>query len=252
MKPTLSPNSPEPKPPYLSVVIPAYNEEARIPLTLRSVGAYLTRRNFAYEIIVVDDGSGDGTARVVSRLTAEIPHLRLIKNDLNRGKGWVVRQGMLAATGEIRLFMDADNSTSIDQFERMIPHIAAGAAVVIGSRRVSGAEIAVPQPWLRENVGRFFNFTVRLLHGIDMEDTQAGFKAFTAQATERIFPLQTIRRWVFDVELLVIAKQFGLTVKESAIVWRNDERSHVKFSSTIKTFLELFKIKLNLWLGIYE
>lgn len=237
---------------YLSVIVPAYNEEDKIESTLHSINAYLSRQAYLYEVIVVNDGSKDGTAHIVSRLVSELPYLRLIDNRENRGKGWSVRQGMLSARGEITLFMDADNSTTLDQFDRMIPHLQNGFDVVIGSRRVEGAVISLHQPWFRENVGRVVNLIVRFIHGIPMEDTQAGFKAFSGAAAEKIFPLQTIWQWVFDVELLAISRKLGFKVKEVPIVWKNDPKSQVKLKHTIKTLVDLVKIRLNLWSGVYD
>ncbi|HEX3036040.1 MAG TPA: dolichyl-phosphate beta-glucosyltransferase [Thermodesulfobacteriota bacterium] len=236
---------------YLSVIVPAYNEEDRIELTLRSIHAYLSQHGYSFEVIVVNDGSKDRTSQVVSRLISEFPYIRLIDNNENRGKGWAVKQGMLSAKGEIRLFMDADSSTSIDQFERMIPYFEKGFDVVIGSRRISGAVISVHQPWLRENMGRIVNSLVRIVCGIPMQDTQAGFKAFSSTAAEKVFPLQTIWRWIFDVELLVISRRLGLRVKEVPIVWKNDERSNVKFKHTIETLRDIIKIRLNEMYGVY-
>lgn len=237
---------------YLSIIVPAYNEEDRIENTLRSISAYLSRRSYLYEVIVVSDGSKDKTVYVVSRLITEFPYIRLIDDKENHGKGWAVRQGMLKAKGNIRLFMDADNSTSIEQVEGMFHYFEEGFDVVIGSRRVIGAVISKHQSWLRENVGQIFNLFVRVLHGIPMKDTQAGFKAFSSAAAEKIFPMQTIWHWVFDVELLVISRQCGLKVKEVPIIWKNDSRSHVKFRSAAKTLLDLVKVKLNLLSGVYD
>jgi glycosyltransferase involved in cell wall biosynthesis len=238
--------------PYISIIVPAYNEEDRIEYTLRSISAYLSQQSYLYEVIVVNDGSKDKTVEVVSRLISESPRIRLIDNKENHGKGWAVRQGMLDAKGKIRLFMDADNSTSLDQIEMVLPYFEEGFDVVMGSRRVMGAVISRHQSWFRENIGQVFNFFVRVLHGIPMKDTQAGFKAFSSGAAEMVFPMQTISHWVFDVELLVISRQCGLRVKEVPIIWKNDSRSHVKFRSTAKTLLDLIKVKLNSLSGLYN
>ncbi|MGH7791885.1 MAG: dolichyl-phosphate beta-glucosyltransferase [Thermodesulfobacteriota bacterium] len=237
---------------YISIIIPAYNEEDRIEYTLRSINSYLSRQSYLCEVIVVNDGSRDKTAQVVLRLISEFPYIRLIDAEENHGKGWAVRQGMLDAKGKIRLFMDADNSTSIDQIEIILPYFEQGFDVVIGSRRVLGSVISRHQSWIRENIGQIFNLLVRALHGIPMKDTQAGFKAFSSTAAERVFPMQTIRHWVFDVELLVISRQCGLKVKEVPIIWKNDSRSHVKFRNTAKTLLDLIRVKLNSLSGTYN
>ena len=237
---------------YLSVIIPAYNEENRIEATLRSVNFYLSKQSYVYEIIVVSDGSKDRTVEITSRLSSEIPNLRFIDNKNNQGKGWAVRCGMLSARGKTRLFMDADNSTTVDQIEPMFSLLEDDFDLVIGSRRVDGAAIAVHQSVFRERLGQIFNLVVRVITGLGINDTQAGFKAFTSGAAEKIFPLQTIREWAFDVELLVIAQKLRFSVKECPIVWRNDERSHVKLKGMIRMLLDLLKIRLNLWLGVYN
>lgn len=236
---------------YLSVIIPAYNEEDRIEKILRALDGYLASQEYSYEIIVVNDGSKDGTAEVVQGLVPYIKNLRLLDNRENHGKGWVVRQGLLEARGDLRLFTDADNSTSIDHVERMLPEFQKGYEVVIGSRRVPGAVIARHQNFIRENLGRIFNIIVRILSGLPMEDTQAGFKAFTSRAAKEIFSRQTIWRWAFDVEILVIARRFGFKIKEVPITWINDPKSHVKFSGMVKMLLEVLTVRGNLIRGLY-
>ncbi len=238
--------------PLLSVIIPAYNEEARIEKTLRSVDEYLSRQQYPYQIIVINDGSSDRTSELVKGLIPFIKNLSLIDNKQNRGKGAVVNQGMLEAKGKIRLFMDADNSTSIDQVERMFPEFEAGYEVVIGSRRVPGAVIAVHQNFIRENLGKLFNLIVRFLAGLPYKDTQAGFKAFSARAAKEIFSRQTIMGFSFDVELLIIAKILGFKIKEVPITWINDPQTKVKFKSMIKMLFDIIKIRLNLLKGIYK
>jgi dolichyl-phosphate beta-glucosyltransferase len=237
---------------YLSVIIPAYNEENRIEATLRGVNSYLSKQNYVYEIIVVIDGSKDRTVEITSQLSSEIPNLRFIDNKKNQGKGWAVRCGMLNAIAKTRLFMDADNSTTVGQIEHMFSYLEDGFDVVIGSRRVDGAAITVHQSIFRERLGQIFNLIVRIITGLKINDTQAGFKAFTSVAAEQIFSLQTIRGWAFDVELLVIAQKLRFNVKEFPIVWRNDERSHVKLKGMIRMLLDLIRIRLNLWLGVYN
>ena len=236
---------------YLSVVVPAYNEEKRIERTLLSVVQYLESQSYSYEIIVVNDGSEDGTAGVVTRLSRGAPAIRMIDYKENRGKGWAVKQGMLSAKGALRLFMDADNSTTVDQFERVIPHFEGGADIVIGSRRVEGARITLHQSWFRENLGRVFNLVVRSINGLHIEDTQAGFKAFTAEAAESIFPLQSIWGWSFDVEVLNIADALGLSVKEVPIEWRNDPGSHVSLIDSFGIISDIFKVRWRALRGVY-
>jgi len=236
---------------YLSVIIPAYNEEKRLPKTLEEIDKYLSRQDYSYEIIVVNDGSKDRTAEIARR--SDIRNLRLIDNQVNHGKGYVVRQGMLEARGEYRLFTDADNSTSIDQVEKMWPYFKEGYRVVIGSRDIKGAVITVPQNWLRRRLGDIFNLIVQIVSGLfGIWDTQCGFKGFSRKAVEDIFPKLTINRWAFDVEILVLAKRMGYRIKEIPVVWINSPDSKVKLSGMIKMLLEVVKIRLNTWIRIYN
>ncbi len=238
---------------YLSVIIPAYNEERRLPKTLEEIDEYLKRQTYDYEILVVNDGSKDRTAEVVLSLASYIKNLRLVDNKENRGKGYVVRQGILEARGDYRIFADADNSTSIDQIEKMWPYFKEGYDVVFGSRDVKGAILDPPQPWLRNIVlGGGFKFYRKMI--IDLwriEDTQCGFKCFTKKAAENIFPKCKIDRFAFDPEILVIAQKLGYKIKEIPIYWKNDPESKVKFKSIFKIALDLIKIRFNLIKGIY-
>ena len=238
---------------HLSVIIPAYNEEKRLPKTLEEIDKYLSKQNYDYEILVVNDGSKDKTAEVVRCLTPGVKHLRLIDNKENYGKGYVVRQGMLEAKGEYRIFTDADNSTSIDQIEKMWPEFKQGYDIVIGSRDVKGAVLNPPQSWLRNVIlGEGFKLIRKIIIGLwEIEDSQCGFKGFTDRAANEIFPRCKINRFAFDPEILVIAKKLGYKIKEIPVYWRNDLQSKVEFKSMIKMLIDLFKIRLNLIKGIY-
>ncbi len=238
--------------PYLSIIIPAYNEFKRLPLTLTDINKHLADVDFSYEILVVDDGSKDATEDVVRRFSHLIKNLRLIDNKQNHGKGWVVRQGMLEAKGEIRLFTDADNSTSIDQFNNMIPYLKEGYDVVIGSRDIKGAKLVPPQPWHKRLAGDIGNLIIQILLLPGMWDSQCGFKAFTEEAAEKIFPLMKINRWAFDVEALALAKKLGYKIKEIPVVWVNDPESKVKLSGYINFFSEVLKIKWWFMTGKYK
>jgi len=239
---------------YLSVVIPAYNEERRLPKTLADIDKYLRTKSYDYEIIVVNDGSKDRTAKVVRDLTSIIRNLRLIDNKENQGKGAVVRQGLLEAKGEYRLFTDADNSTSIDQIEKMWPWLKGtcpesieGFDIVIGSRDVKGAVLDPPQPWIRKIIlGYGFKLYRKLIIGLwGVEDTQCGFKCFKKSAAEDILPKCRINRFAFDPEILVIGELLGYRIKEIPVIWRNDPESKVKFKSIFKMAIDLIIIKLN-------
>ena len=245
---------------YLSVIIPAYKEEKRITKTLKEIDKYLSRQDYpstgsgqVYEIIVVNDGAKDKTAEVVKNIMPEIKNLRLIDNKENHGKGYVVRQGLLEAKGKYRVFTDADNSTSIDQIEKMWPEFEKGLEVVIGSRDIKGSEIAVPQAGWRIMLGNIFNLIVQLVSGLwGIWDTQCGFKGFSAKATEDIFAKCKINRFAFDVEVLVLAKKMGYKIKEIPVRWLNDTESTVGFKSMVKMLIEVFQIRWNMLTRKYE
>lgn len=237
---------------YLSVVIPAYNEEKRLPKTLLEIDRYLSGQSYDYEIIVVSDGSKDKTAQVAEALRPKIANLRVIDNKENHGKGYVTRQGMTEARGQYRLFTDADNSTSIEQVAKLLPYFSQGYDIVIGSRDVKGAVVSSPQPGYRRLLGEIFNLFVQILAGLwGIWDSQCGFKAFTQEAVKDIFPRCRIDRFAFDPEILKIGKKLGYKIKESPIVWVNDPESKVNFKSIIKMGIDLIKIRWNLILGRY-
>lgn len=229
--------------PYLSVIIPAYNEAKRLPLTLIDIDKHLRDTDYSYEIIVVNDGSKDATAEIVERFSHLIKNLRLIDNKENHGKGWVVRQGMLEAKGDVRLFTDADNSTSVDQFNKIIPYFKEGYEIVIGSRDIKGAKLVPPQPWHKRLAGDLGNLIIQALLLPGIWDTQCGFKAFTEEAARKIFPLAKINRWAFDVEALSLAKKLGYKIKEIPVVWVNDPFSLVKPMAYLQFFWEVLKIR---------
>ncbi|KKQ68076.1 MAG: Glycosyl transferase family 2 [Parcubacteria group bacterium GW2011_GWC2_39_11] len=232
---------------YLSIIIPAYNEEKRIARTLKDIDEYLKTKTYDYEIIVVSDGSRDKTADIVKGLQAEVANLRLIDNKENHGKGFVVRQGLLDAKGDYRLFTDADNSTAIDQAEELLPYFEQGYDVVIGSRDIKGAVLANPQPWHRRMLGEIFNLFVQIIVGLwGIWDSQCGFKIITANAAQDILSRCKIDRWAFDPEILIIAKKLGYKIKEAPVVWANDIESKVKFKGMVKMGLDLLKIRWNL------
>lgn len=236
----------------LSVIIPAYNEEKRLPKTLKAVNEYLRRQSYEYEILVVNGGSTDKTEEVVKSAMKAIKNLRILNTE-NRGKGYAVKQGMLQAHGAYRIFMDADNATSLDHVEKMWPEFANRYDVVIGSRDMKGAVIAVPQVWWRRRLGDVFNLIVQLCSGLwGMWDTQCGFKGFTRKAAEEIFAKSTINRWAFDVEVLVLAKKMGYQIKEIPVTWVNDPYSRVTFSGMVKMLLEVLQITVNIWKRKYE
>ncbi len=238
---------------HLSVIIPAYNEEKRLPKTLEEIDKYLSKQDYDYEILVVNDGSKDKTVEVAKSLIPKIKNLRVIGYEKNQGKGYAVRFGMLEAKGEFRLFTDADNSTSIDQVEKILPEFKAGFDIVIGSRGIKGAILDPPQPWIRRVIlGEGFKLFRKIVIGLwEIEDSQCGFKCFRKKVAEDIFPKCKINRFAFDPEILLIAKKMGYKIKEIPVYWRNDPESKVKFKSMVKMGIDLLKIRWNLIKGIY-
>lgn len=234
--------------PEVSVVIPAYNEAARLPRTLERVSRFLSGR--PHEIVVVDDGSTDETADAAR--TAVGPGLVLLRHEDNRGKGYAVRRGMLAARGRRRLLCDADLSTPIEELARVEACLDAGYDVAIGSRAMPGAQVEVRQPWYRENVGRLFNVFVRILAVPGLLDTQCGFKLFSARAADAVFGAARLDGFSFDVEALFIARQLGYRVAEVPVVWRNDKATRVGLLGGFQAFPDLLRIRLNDWRGYYE
>lgn len=238
--------------PFLSVIIPAYNEAKRLPLTLIDVDKHLSEAEYSYEIIVVNDGSKDATAEIAERFSHVILNLKVINNNENHGKGWVVRQGMLAAKGSWRLFMDADNSTTVDQFNKIMPYLKEGYEVVIGSRAIRGAKLNPPQPLYKRILGKAGNLFIQAFTVRGIWDTQCGFKCFSEGAVQKIFPLMKIDRWGFDVEALMLAERFGYKIKEIPVVWINDIRSAVGISAYFSTLVEVVKIRWWLYRGKYK
>lgn len=232
--------------PYLSVIIPAYNEAKRLSLTLIDIDKHLSQADFSYEIIVIDNNSSDATKEIAERFSRLLKNLRVIECSI-RGKGAAVKAGMLEAKGGIRLFMDADNATSIDQFSKMIPYFSAKEGenyqVVIGSRDIEGAKLEPPQPWHKRLLGNLGNLYIQALLLPGIWDTQCGFKAFTEEAAEKIFPLIKIRHWGFDVEILALAKKFGYKIKEIPVIWVNDPFSKVGPFAYFQVLWEVVKIK---------
>jgi len=238
---------------FLSVIIPAYNEEKRLPKTLQSINDYLLRQPYDYEILVIDNGSTDKTPEIVKNLESQIRGLKLIEGLSGRGKGFAIRKGMLEAKGDFRIFTDADNSTSIDQIEKMWPEFKAGFDVVIGSRDIKGAIIPVPQSWWRRRLGDIFNLIVQFFSGLwGIWDTQCGFKGFSATAADELFLKSKIDGWAFDVEVLILAKKLGYQIKEIPVTWINDPESKVKFKGMVKMLLEVLEIRWNLITNKYN
>lgn len=239
--------------PQLSIVIPAYNESARIEATLASVLECVETRHWDAEILVVDDGSTDSTAAIVQKWMARNPHLHLVKNPGNRGKGYSVRNGLLQAAGNIVMFTDADLSAPIEEAELLIEAIDAGADVAIGSRWLDKQKQTVYQPLYRRFFGRCFNWVTRKVIGLPFRDTQCGFKAFRRDTAQTIFRLQTIERWGFDPEILFIARKLKYTIVEVPVTWGHDERSRISYlKDGMKMLEEMGQIRTNSLRGRYD
>lgn len=243
--------------PLLSIIIPSFNEENRLGKTLSETVDYLRRAAYDTEIIVVDDGSTDRTIDVAEAFAAQVNdekiHFSVVRNPGNRGKGYAVRNGMLHASGEVQLFMDADLATPIDQIPKVMePILEDKADIVFGSRAIQDELIQVKQSLLRRLRGRAGNLIIRSLLGMDIKDTQCGFKAFRRSAAKAIFPLQQIEGFGFDPELLFIGNKQGWRWLEVPVVWRHVEGSKVTmFSSTVEVLSEIFRIRLNGLSGKY-
>ena len=236
-----------------SIVIPAYNESARIGATLKRVLAYVDSRSWNAEVIVVNDGSHDETAAVVRSFAERDSRLRLVENPGNRGKGYSVRNGMMNASGELLFFTDADMSSPVEEAPKLLEAIAAGADVAVGSRWLRSETQTQRQPLYRQLFGRIFNGALRIVLGLSYADTQCGFKIFTRRAAHIIFPLQKIDRWGFDPELLFLAKRFGFKVSEIPIAWAHSEGSRIRyFRDGMHMFWEMLKIRWYSVLGKYD
>jgi len=233
--------------PALSVVVPALNEEDRLPRTLERIASHLGRRGGGYEVVVIDDGSRDRTAE-----RAQAAGATVLRNEANRGKGYAVRRGMLAARGTRRLMTDADLSTPIEELDRLAARMDEGHDVVIGSRALPGARIEVRQPWYRENMGRLFNLFVRALAVPGVMDTQCGFKLFSAAAARDVFSSARLDGFSFDVEALFLARRKGYRIAEVPVVWRNDAASRVSLVRGFLAFPDLLRIRANDWSGRYR
>ncbi|MEK7751496.1 MAG: dolichyl-phosphate beta-glucosyltransferase [Acidobacteriota bacterium] len=238
----------------ISIVVPAYNEERRLPSTLDALVAYLDAREWTFaEIVVVDDGSTDGTVALVERRRAARPLIRLLRNPGNRGKGYAVRHGVLEAKGDWILFSDADLSTPIGELDKLYAAAQArGAQAAIGSRALDRSLIQRHQPGLRETAGKFFNLVMRLTTGLPFRDTQCGFKLFQAPAAREIFRRQQLDGFGFDVEALFIARKLGLLAIEVPVRWSDVEGTKVSTLRGLDAFVDLARIRLRQMAGRYR
>lgn len=236
--------------PFLSIIIPAHNEAARLPQTLSSVQSYLDNKNFDAEVIVVENASTDDTTQIVRDWQDKMPNLHLISRQ-EAGKGGAVKQGMLEARGAYRFMADADLSMPITELDKFLsPDI--DYHVAIASREAKGAK-RVDEPEYRHLIGRAFNLLVKLIVLPGIEDSQCGFKCFSAEAAQRIFPLQTMSGWSFDVEVLAIARELGYAITEVPVLWYYQEGSRINvFKDSWRMFRDLWRIRRNRKQGMYH
>ncbi len=233
-------------------MLPAYNEGVRIGATLQRILAFAAKEGWNAEVIVVNDGSTDNTAEIVTQQAIHSPALRLIENPGNRGKGYSVRNGMLHAQGEILLFSDADLSSPIEEATKLFAAIDQGADIAIGSRWLRPELQTARQPLRRQIFGRVFNLALRIILGLRLKDSQCGFKAFNRRAVDVVFPMQRIERWGFDPEILFLARTFGLTVEEVPVRWAHRPGGSIHpVRDGVRMFGEMIKIRWNALTGKY-
>ncbi len=236
----------------ISIVIPAYNEEERIVNGIREVQKYLAKKPWEHEIIVVDDGSKDKTAALVKEMMQKDKRVKLFRNVPNRGKGYSVRRGMLAAKGDYVLFTDADMSTPMRELDEFLKHMAE-YDIAIGSRNLAQSRIMIKQPKFRQMLGKTFPFIVRTLLRLPIKDTQCGFKLFSRKAANDVFSRQRLERFAFDAEVLFIALRLGLRIKELPVEWTNDPRSKVRvFRDSFRMLRDVVRVWRNAAAGRYR
>ena len=229
---------------FLSVVIPAYNEEIRIIRTLERISRYLKLQSYTSEIILVDDGSLDQTVPVVLNQFKGVERGTLLQNNRNRGKGYSVRQGVLASQGQYVLFSDADLSTPIEEVAKLLQVVQGDYDIAIGSRGLRSSDVQVHQPWYRESMGKIFNLILHLLGMSEFHDTQCGFKCFRGAVARELFALQTLDHYSFDVEILLLAKNHQYRTLEVPVQWVNEPNSRVDaIKDSARMLVDIIKIR---------
>lgn len=237
--------------PLLSIIIPAHNEEHRLPQALDKIKAFLSHQAYTAEVVVVENGSQDRTLDIARQYTQSMPSLRVLHED-QRGKGLAVRTGMLATEGDYRFICDVDLSMPIEEVNRFIPPALADFDIAIASRETPGA-VRYDEPAYRHFTGRVFNFIVRVMALPGLQDTQCGFKCFRAEVAQKVFPLQTMPGWAFDVEVLFIARRMGYRIVDIPIPWYFNADSRVRlFRDSFRMFFDLLTIRLNAIRGKYD
>lgn len=236
---------------YLSIIIPAHNEERRLPAAFEKINRFLVKQKYSYEVIVVENGSHDKTSEVTKDFSRRYKYIKLLEVK-TRGKGLAVKQGMLAASGEFRFICDADLSMPIEEIEKFLPPKTEGYDVIIGTREGEGAK-RIGEPWKRHMMGRIFNLIIKLTAVRNIEDTQCGFKMFTSEAAQKLFSIQKLNGIGFDVELIFLAKKFGYKIREVPITWYFDEDSRMRLvEDSLKALLEIWQMQKTWWSGGYK
>jgi len=237
--------------PYLSIVIPAYNEETRLPGSLEAIAAFVQVKSYSVEVLVVDNNSKDQTSAIIADFARRYDFVRGIFEG-TQGKGAAVRTGMLTAQGVYRFICDADLSMPIEQVDRFLPPNLTNYDIAIASREIRGA-VRYNEPWHRHVMGRVFNTIVRLIAVPGLQDTQCGFKMFRGEIAEKLFPLQTMNGWSFDVEILYAARRWGFRIVEVPIDWYYSDRTRINpLRDSIEMFIEVLKIRRNGLRGLYD
>lgn len=240
----------------LSIIVPAFDEQERLGESVEKILKFIEKENLPAELIVVDDGSNDATAEIARRTAAEFAGIKteVIRYEANRGKGFAVKTGLLAARGDIALFSDADLSTPIEELPKLVePIISGDFDVTFGSRELDKSLIETHQSWRREQGGRIFNFVVRKMTGLPFFDTQCGFKAFRMEKFRPLLPLMRIDRFGFDIEFLYVANRHGLLLQEIPVIWNHCDGSKVNmWRDSRRTFDEVRQIRRNAKKGFYD
>ncbi|MFA7243785.1 MAG: dolichyl-phosphate beta-glucosyltransferase [Patescibacteria group bacterium] len=237
---------------YLSIIIPAYKESHRIHKVLGAIEKLENKVDYKIETVVVVDGAPDNTAEKAHEFDDRLKNLVIIDRKENKGKGYTVREGMLKSHGKYRLFADADNSTPVEQVEKLLEYVK-DYDVVIGSRYVEGGKLAIPQSFVRKMGGRAINLVIRATAISGIHDTQCGFKLFSERAAERVFSKVTFERWSFDIEVLAIARKFGFKIKEVGITWYDDPHSLVNpIKDGLRMMKDSWQVRKNIRAGVYR
>jgi dolichyl-phosphate beta-glucosyltransferase len=237
--------------PFLSIVVPAYNEATRLPGSLQAIADFVAHKTYPVEVLVVNNNSRDRTGQIIEEYAGKFPFVQGLFES-TQGKGAAVRSGMLAARGEYRFICDADLSMPIEEIDRFLPPHLEGYDIAIASREARGA-VRFEEPWYRHLMGRVFNTIVRLFAVPGLQDTQCGFKMFRAEVAENLFPLQTMNGWSFDVEILYAARRWGYTIVEVPIHWYYKDNTRIHpIGDSLDMFAEVFKIRRNGQRGLYK